>query len=582
MKIGLDCGHDGLDEIFGSRVTIDNEAGLAPVDSDLPEAPLGAQVMHQVVGVVRRHVTSCALGLAEEEPFKIVKIGHRPAREKIARTGKNFPFIDSRSSYSGAVSRGLRLAVSPNGGESVRTPEWGDEPDRGSSVISRLVVTDMRRILATYLLVIALGLPVPAAAQAPLTLTDAIARARAQNSDARSSAAAEREAAQRMAQARAGYWPKVDVAESWQRGNQPVFVFSSLLAQRQFTAADFALDALNHPDALDNFRTAVTVEQPLFDGVARANVTVARIGHEMASATRQMVDHDLAASVTAAYGRALIAAGARRSADAAVDTARADRELAGNRRDAGLVTDADVLQIDVHLSRAREQQIVAASDERIARAQLNQLIGAPLGEAFVLDPAPVTAAIAALDLAVLEAEAIKARPDVTLAVLQEQRARAGQTAARAAYFPHVSAQGGWEWNGGEWTSRSSAWVLGAVARVNLFNGFADKARLAEAADRAARYALERDKVETAARLDVHVAVARLEAARASEAVGRDAVVQARESRRIIRDRYEAGLTDVASLLRSAEAVARADAQQVAAQVALLTASADLQRALGRR
>jgi outer membrane protein TolC len=137
-------------------------------------------------------------------------------------------------------------------------------------------------------------------------------------------------------------------------------------------------------------------------------------------------------------------------------------------------------------------------------------------------------------------------------------------------------------NGSAWNSRASSWIVGAVARVNLFNGFAGKARLAEATERAARHALERDKAETAARLDVHVAVARLEAARASEAVGRDAVVQARESRRIIRDRYEAGLTDVASLLRSAEAVAQADAQQVAAQAAVLTASADLQRALGRR
>jgi len=131
-------------------------------------------------------------------------------------------------------------------------------------------------------------------AQTPLTLTEAISRSRAQNPDAGSTAAAEREAALRIKQAQAGYWPRVDVVESWQRGNQPVFVFSSLLAQRQFTAADFALGALNHPDALDNFRAAVTVEQPLFDGVARANMTVARIGEEMASATRQMVDHDLA------------------------------------------------------------------------------------------------------------------------------------------------------------------------------------------------------------------------------------------------------------------------------------------------
>ena len=97
-----------------------------------------------------------------------------------------------------------------------------------------------------------------------------------------------------------------------------------------------------------------------------------------------------------------------------------------------------------------------------------------------------------------------------------------------------------------------------------------------------RKAVERKKVETAARLDVYIALARLEAAHASEAVGRAAVEQARESRRIIRDRYEAGLTDVGSLLRAAEAVVQAETQQTAAQVAVLTETAALERALGRR
>jgi outer membrane protein len=427
-----------------------------------------------------------------------------------------------------------------------------------------------------------LALAAPAVGQTPLTLPEAIARARAQNPDASSTAAAEREAAQRVTQARAGYWPKVDVAESWQRGNQPVFVFSSLLAQRQFTAADFALDALNHPDAVNNFRTGVMVEQSLFDGATKSNVTAAGLGHDIATASRTMVDHDLAASVTEAYGRVLVAAAASQSAAAAAETARADRELAGNRRDAGLVTDADVLQLDVYVSRAREQQIRAASDERIARAQLNQLIGAPLGEDFVLDRFPRAVAIDATDLASLEAEALKNRPDVKLAALQQQLAGATETAARGAFLPQVAAQGGWEFNGGAWNAQTSSWVVGAVARINVFHGFADKARLAEAREQMTRRASERQKAETSARLDVHVAVARLEAARASEMVGRTAVEQARESRRIIRDRYEAGLTDVASLLRAAEAVVQAETQQTAAQVAVLTQTAALERTLGRR
>src|SRR5262245_18420344 len=132
-----------------------------------------------------------------------------------------------------------------------------------------------RQVRLLSLLVAALSIALPASAQSPSSLSDAIARATAHNPDVVSEAAAEREAAELVAQAHGGYFPKVDVAESWQRGNSPLFVFSSLLAQRQFTVSDFALDALNHPAGTDNFRTALSVEQLLFDGARPANVRAA-------------------------------------------------------------------------------------------------------------------------------------------------------------------------------------------------------------------------------------------------------------------------------------------------------------------
>ena len=433
------------------------------------------------------------------------------------------------------------------------------------------------------LLVATLLVALPAAAQSPLSLSEAIARAKAHNPDAEAAATAEREAAERITQARGGYFPKVDVAESWQRGNHPVFVFSSLLAQRQFTAADFALEAINHPDATDNFRTALSVEQSLFDRTITANVRAASIGRDISAIGRRLVDHDLTAAVTDAFGRVLIAAAMAHSAAAIVETARADRELASNRRDAGRVTDADVLQLDVYVARTLERQVHATSDERIARARLNQLMGEPLDSMFTTsaDLTPPAIAIDITNPAGLEEEALKNRPEVALAMQQEQLAAATVDAARAAFLPQVSAQGGWELNGSAWNSRSSSWAAGAVARINLFHGLADKARLAETRAQAARRALEKGKAETMARLDVRIAIARLEAARASEAVGRAAADQARESRRIIRDRYESGLTDAAMLLRSADAVQQAEAQQIAARVNVLTATATLQRAIGR-
>ena len=441
-------------------------------------------------------------------------------------------------------------------------------------------MSEREAYLIVPLLFVAVLMTLPASAQS-LSLSEAIERAKAGNPDVRAAAAAEREAAERITEARGGHLPKVDVSESWQRGNNPAFVFGSLLAQRRFTASDFALDALNHPDATDNFRAALSVEQSLFDRAVSANLRAASIGRDMAATGRQLVDQDLTSAVTEVYGRVLIAAATARSTAAMVETARADRELAGNRREAGQVTDADVLRLDVYLARTLEQQVQATSDERIARARLNQLMGEPLSTIFSLDFTRPGIAIDITNPASLEEEAVKNRPEVALALQQEQLAAASVDAAQAAFLPQVAAQGAWELNGGSWNARSSSWGAGVVARVNLFHGFADKARLAEARAQASRRAHEREKAETMARLDVQIAIALLEAARASEAVGRAAADRARESRRIIRDRYESGVTDVTTLLHSADDVLQAEAQQIAANVSVLTATATLQRAIGR-
>ena len=267
-------------------------------------------------------------------------------------------------------------------------------------------------------------------------------------------------------------------------------------AQRQFTAADFALGALNHPAATDNFRAAFSVEQPLFDRTTSANVRAASIGRDMAATGKRLVDHDLTAAVTDAFGRVLIAAATARSAAAAVETARADRELAGNRRDAGRVTDADVLQAG-RLPGAHARTAGAGDVGRTHRARPAESVDGRALETmftmFSLDLTPPAIAIDITNPAGLEEEAVKNRPEVALAMQQEQLAAAAVDAARAAFLPQVAAQGGWELNGGAWNSRSSSWVAGAVARINLFHGFADKARLAEAREQATRRALERTK-----------------------------------------------------------------------------------------
>lgn len=431
--------------------------------------------------------------------------------------------------------------------------------------------------LVVWLLVTATG--ASAQTSGALTLADAIARARSTNPDAAAAEAAERAATRAATEARAGYLPTVDAVESWQRGNQPVFVFSSLLSQRQFTAANFAIGALNHPDAVNNFRTGIVVDQPIFNGAVRAATSSAAIGIKLAATQRQQVAQHLASAVTDAYGRVLIEEGALRAASAGVDAARADRELVTARRDAGVANDADVLQVELLVARAEQLRIQARADLRIARAGLAALIGAPLDSEFTLAIVPPSNVPA--DLAALQAQAVTQRPDVASARLSVDLAAARITEARASFLPQVDLQAGWEGNGATWASRSSSWIVGASARINLFRGRSDHARLGAANDVLIERKQQLSKAETQAKVDVIAATARLDAARATVLVAHAAVAQAHESHRIIRDRYEAGLADVAALLRATEAVTQAETQLNAADAAVLTMSAALERAIGR-
>jgi outer membrane protein TolC len=59
------------------------------------------------------------------------------------------------------------------------------------------------------------------------------------------------------------------------------------------------------------------------------------------------------------------------------------------------------------------------------------------------------------------------------------------------------------------------------------------------------------------------------------------VTQARESQRIIRDRYESGLATVSEVLRAAEAVLDAESRATNAEMNVILQTVALDRAAGR-
>lgn len=429
----------------------------------------------------------------------------------------------------------------------------------------------------------ALFLAAPAVAQEVLSVETAVAQAVAGNPGLAAAGAGAAEAAARVDQARSGYFPRLTVTESWQRGNAPVFVFGSVLSARRFTESNFAVDALNHPEATSFFHGAVGVEQLLFDGgrtgagveASRGRSIVAEAGHDQAVL-------ELASRVATVYGQILAAESAAAAAASAATAAAEDVARAERRREAGTVSNADVLSLQVHQGQMRQRAIEADGQAAIARATLNRMRGAPVDAPFEVREPPLAPPASPRDWRVLAREALAARPDLRGREAEVGLATSTGRLARAAWWPQVAAQAAYQYDGLDFADRASAWVVGGEARWSFSTGMGDKASARAAAAAESRARAELTDARAAVEVEVVGAVRQIESAEAREGVARASVAQARESQRILRDRYDAGVAGVQDVLAAAAAVLGAEAARVSAVADRLAAQAALDRAIGRR
>ncbi|MGE3176915.1 MAG: TolC family protein [Vicinamibacterales bacterium] len=424
---------------------------------------------------------------------------------------------------------------------------------------------------------------VTASAQTTLTLDDAVRTALGRNRTLLSARSHAVEADSRVDEARAGLLPSITVSESWRRGNQPVFVFSSLLSARQFAATNFAIDALNHPDPQGFFQTAVGIDQLLFDGGrVRSLVRAASLQRDLARTSADEAAGQTVLAVTQAYGQLLAAQAARRAADAGLAAARDDLTRARQRRDAGMVTEADVLSLAVHASDLEQRVIQADGDAAVARAELNRAMGEPPDREYdVSEPAEALVGDDVPPLPALLQDAETRRPALRRAMLAEELSQTLRRQARTALLPQVAAQAAVEVSGTSVGDRASAWIVGGQVRWSFSAGGAERARLRAAAEAASRARIEREDARNAVEVEILSARRRLEAARARRTVGQAAVDQARESQRIVRDRFDAGLATVTDVLRASTALLDAEARRTGALVDALVSRAALDKATGR-
>jgi len=414
-------------------------------------------------------------------------------------------------------------------------------------------------------------------AQDPLSIQDAIRAALQGNPAVSASGQAILTAKARTKGASSGNLPKLNYSESWTRSDNPVFVFSSLLTQHRFSEANFQVGTLNRPDFLNNFQSLVVLDQSIYDGgTTRSAVKAAAANQDLA-----VHEDQLALRVAQTYYDAQLAAGGEGAAQAAVRSAEANLTRSQAVRDAGMATEADVLSIRVHLAQMREQEIRRRIEAEIAKASLNDTLGLPLDTPHALTTPLTARAGVAKTLADYEGRAVEARPELRQARAGTQIADAQAQAAIALFRPQIGIKGIFEADRERFADHGAAnWAVAATVRFNLFNGRADQARREESQHDVGRsHAMER-QAQNAVLLEVRRAWLEKQASAERLQVAAATAEMAEENLRIVKNRYQAGLTTVTELLRSETALLETRLRQLAAIHAQRTAAIALEAASG--
>lgn len=336
--------------------------------------------------------------------------------------------------------------------------------------------------------------------------------------------------------------------------------------------------------------TSVGVALPLeLGGKRRRRVELARAELEATEAEIADRERRLAGDVRALYAEALAAL---RELETTEGLNRLDLQtvvVAQARVSEGETAPIELSLLRVEVDRLRSRRALVEGRLRASLIRLKNLAGLAPEEPLRLRedlatpvlPAPPGSVEAAVDIA------LRTRPDLRLARLTEEVARAGLRLARAQGAPDVTAFTRYTISKGAFddtpvgvlTDKDRLLTFGVSVAVPVFNK--NQGAKAEAAAAISQAQRRREFLESVVRSEVQSAYARYEAARAALLTYEQGVIgRSNENIRTIRAAYEIGAFSITALIAEQRRLVDSQREFTEALAEQYRALADLQAAIG--
>lgn len=406
----------------------------------------------------------------------------------------------------------------------------------------------------------------------PLSLNDAISFALVHNRGYLSAKQEVDSVAQQVRQARADFFPKVDLSylfRSWR--DAPYAVFDS-------TQFEIAPQSVNRWD--------IQLNQPIFTGFALSSqLNISKMNLKIAQYRLDETRLNTVRDVERAFWNVLLGQKLLQVARDNVSSLEVQRRNAQANFDQGFVAQNDVLKADVALAQARQRERTAGKQLTILRSRLNQVLDINLQTALTLSEGEIQLQDTP-PLERLNSLADERRPEYLSLETSIRQTAESITAARSRYYPRLSGFAQYYREGNDFVANNNPFsnehnaAVGLRVDWNWFEG--GKTDATEKEYKYRQKALEEKRMELKQQIHLQVedSYEQLGVARENLNTARAALKQAEENQRMTSIQYREQLVIFLEVLNAQVLLSQSRVDYYEALYGFKLAWADLERAVG--
>jgi outer membrane protein len=347
------------------------------------------------------------------------------------------------------------------------------------------------------------------------------------------------------------------------------------------------IDAQLGDNVTNNYTLRATVQQPLFTGGKISGAKdISEYSYEATKEDFKKDKSDLIYNIKSAYWNLFRANEFKKMVDENVDQIKSHATDAENMMKQGLLTNNDLLKVQVQLSDALVRQIDAKNNVTLSMIALNNILGLPLATEIEIASQLQTSNSNSGDINTLVKKAVDNRPEILGMNARLKMSESNLSIARSGWYPQIFLVGNYNYlNPNQRIFPSKAefkgtWDVSISLAYDLWNWNTSGSQSTQAEAQLSQTEQALSQMKDGVLLEVTQSYLTVNQTNERAAVARKGVEQAEENYRVTNERFKKGLNINSDLLDAEVALLQAKLNYTQSLIDYELSNARLARSIG--